>query len=48
MNGSANPQLGPDGRLVHLLTLEGLPAATIVTILDTAEPFASIGERDVQ
>ncbi len=43
-----NPQLGPDGKLVHLLTLEGLPAATILSILDTAEPFASIGEREVK
>jgi aspartate carbamoyltransferase catalytic subunit len=43
-----NPQLGPDGKLVHLLTLEGLPAATILSILDTAAPFASIGEREVK
>ena len=48
MSGATNPQLGADGKLVHLLTLEGLPAATIVSILDTAEPFASIGERDVK
>ena len=48
MTFSRNPQLGPDGRLVHLLTLEGLPADVIVSILDTAEPFASIGERDVK
>jgi len=43
-----NPQLGPDGRLVHLLTLEGLPASTILAILDAAEPFTSIGEREVK
>ena len=48
MTFSRNPQLGPDGRLVHLLTLEGLPADVIVSILDTAEPFASIGEREVK
>ncbi len=48
MTASRNPQLGPDGRLVHLLTLEGLPAATIESILDAAEPFASIGEREVK
>ena len=48
MNGSRNPQLDPDGNLVHLLTLEGLPASMITSILDTAEPFASIGERDVK
>ena len=43
-----NPQLDRDGGLRHLITLEGLPAETIVSILDTAEPFASIGERDVK
>ena len=44
----AGLQLGADGRLRHLLTLEGLPAATIRSILDAAEPFASIGEREVK
>ena len=48
MNGARNPQLSADGKLLHLLTLEGLPDATIVSILDTAEPFASIGEREVK
>ncbi len=48
MTRGRNPQLGPDGKLVHLLTLEGLPAEVIASILDTAEPFASIGERDVK
>jgi aspartate carbamoyltransferase catalytic subunit len=48
LNGARNPQLGPDGRLAHLLTLEGLPRETIVSILDTAAPFASIGEREVK
>ncbi len=43
-----NPQLGVDGALKHLLTLEGLPAAVITQILDTAVPFASIGEREVK
>ncbi len=43
-----NPQLGPDGELQHLLTLEGLPAAVIERILDTALPFVSIAERDVK
>ncbi len=45
---SRNPQLGRNGELVHLLTLEGLPAEVITHILDTAEPFASLGERDVK
>ena len=48
MMGKRNPQLDADGKLVHLLTLEGLPAETIVSILDTAAPFASIGEREVK
>jgi len=43
-----NPQLGKDGELTHLLTLEGLPEAVITQVLDTAVPFASIGEREVK
>jgi aspartate carbamoyltransferase catalytic subunit len=43
-----NPQLDADGRLVHLLTLEGLPPEVIVRILDAAVPFASISEREVK
>jgi aspartate carbamoyltransferase catalytic subunit len=43
-----NPQLNANGELTHLLTLEGLPADVIRHILDTAEPFASIGEREVK
>ena len=43
-----NPQLNAQGELTHLLTLEGLPAAVIVRILDTAVPFVSIAERDVK
>ena len=45
---SRNPQLGRNGELVHLLTLEGLPADVITHILDTAEPFVSLGEREVK
>ena len=45
---SRNPQLGKNGELVHLLTLEGLPAEVIRHILDTAEPFVSLGEREVK
>jgi aspartate carbamoyltransferase catalytic subunit len=43
-----NPQLDAHGELKHLLTLEGLPAAVITHILDTAVPFAAIGEREVK
>ena len=43
-----NPQLNRNGELQHLLTLEGLPRANIVHILDTAESFVSIAEREVK
>jgi aspartate carbamoyltransferase catalytic subunit len=43
-----NPQLNAAGDLVHLLTLEGLPAEVIGRILDTAEPFTSIAKREVK
>jgi aspartate carbamoyltransferase catalytic subunit len=43
-----NIQLGPDGRLRHLLTTEGLPAETIRHILDTADQFVPVSERDVK
>ncbi|HVF65229.1 MAG TPA: aspartate carbamoyltransferase catalytic subunit [Casimicrobiaceae bacterium] len=45
---SRNPQLNADGKLTHLLTLEGLAPEIIVDILDAAEPFVSIGEREVK
>jgi len=43
-----NPQLNDKGELIHLLTLEGLPAEVVGRILDTAVPFVSIAERDVK
>jgi aspartate carbamoyltransferase catalytic subunit len=43
-----NPQLDRHGALTHLLTLEGLPSQIITHILDTAEPFVSIAEREVK
>jgi aspartate carbamoyltransferase catalytic subunit len=43
-----NPQLDRHGALTHLLTLEGLPPQIITHILDTAEPFVSIAEREVK
>jgi aspartate carbamoyltransferase catalytic subunit len=46
MNG--NPQLGPDGRLRHLLSIEGLPKEILLQILDTARPFVSVTEREVK
>jgi aspartate carbamoyltransferase catalytic subunit len=41
-------QLHPDGRLRHLLTTEGLPAETLRHILDTADQFVSVSEREVK
>ncbi|MEW5771381.1 MAG: aspartate carbamoyltransferase catalytic subunit [Pseudomonadota bacterium] len=38
---SPNLQLTEDGRLRHLLTLDGLPARILTQILDTAESFIS-------
>jgi len=43
-----NPQLDADGALHHLLTLEGLPREHVVRILDTAESFVGIAEREVK
>jgi aspartate carbamoyltransferase catalytic subunit len=41
-------QVGADGRLRHLLTTEGLSAEMIRRILDTADQFVSVSERDVK
>ena len=43
-----NPQLTADGRLQHLLTVEGLSAAVLTHILDTAESFLPVAEREVK
>ena len=43
-----NTQLDSNGKLEHLLTIEGLPAAIIRHILDTADSFVSVTERDVK
>lgn len=43
-----NPQLNKNGELQHLLTIEGLPRAIIMHILDTASSFVSIGDREVK
>ncbi len=43
-----NPQLTADGRLRHLLTIEGLPAEILIQILDTATSFVSVTEREVK
>ncbi len=43
-----HPQINKNGELQHLLTIEGLPREIITAILDTAEPFAEVAERDVK
>jgi len=41
-------QLDSQGRLRHFLTIEGLQRQTILKILDTAESFISVGEREIK
>ena len=41
-------QVGPDGRLRHLLTTEGLTREMVTHILDTADQFVSVSEREVK
>ena len=43
-----NPQLDNDGNLKHLLSIEGLPKKILTQILDTAETFVSVAERDIK
>jgi aspartate carbamoyltransferase catalytic subunit len=43
-----NPQLDKDGRLRHLLSIEGLPKKILNQILDTAESFVGVAEREVK
>lgn len=43
-----NPQLNRHGELTHLLTLDGLPRDIITHILDTAETFVPLTEREVK
>ena len=48
MLNKASVQVGADGRLKHLLTTEGLPAELIRHILDSADQFVSVSEREVK
>jgi len=48
LSSKASLQVGPDGKLKHLLTTEGLPAELVRHILDTADQFVSVSERDVK
>jgi len=45
---SNNPQLNQHGELHHLLSIEGLPAAILWQILDTAQSFVGVTQREVK
>jgi aspartate carbamoyltransferase catalytic subunit len=45
---TADLQFDSDGRLHHFLTTEGLSRHTLLQILDTAESFISVGEREIK
>jgi aspartate carbamoyltransferase catalytic subunit len=48
VNANRSLQVGEDGKLRHLLTTEGLSAEMIRRILDTADQFVSVSEREVK
>lgn len=41
-------QLDANGRLIHFLTIEGLPRSLLLDILNRAESFSGVGERAVK
>ena len=43
-----NPQLNKEGELIHLLSIEGLPRDVVAHILDTADNFINMNEREVK
>jgi len=43
-----NPQLNKNGELIHLLSTEGLPKEILLQVLDTANSFVSVGNREVK
>ncbi|MDB5810266.1 MAG: pyrB [Betaproteobacteria bacterium] len=45
---TSNPQLNKNGELHHLLTIEGLPKEILRQILDTAESFVGVTQREVK
>jgi aspartate carbamoyltransferase catalytic subunit len=47
-NVQRSPQLNEKGELQHLLSVEGLPREILVQILDTAESFVGVTERDIK
>ena len=47
-NRSGNPQLNKEGELHHLLAIDGLPRTVVERILNTADSFINIAEREVK
>ncbi len=45
---NSNPQLNTNGELHHLLSTEGLPAEILRQILDTAQSFVGVTQREVK
>ena len=43
-----NPQLNEHGELHHLLSIDGLPGEILLQILDTAESFVGVTQREVK
>ena len=43
-----HPQLSADGKLKHLLSIEGLSREMVENILETADQFVSVGDREVK
>lgn len=43
-----NPQLNAQGQLQHLLSIEGLPRRVLTDILDAAENFVGVAEREIK
>ncbi len=43
-----NPQLNAEKKLQHLLSIEDLPKKILNQILDTAESFMGVAEREVK
>ena len=48
MPGNTSIQFDNQGNLRHFLTIKGLPAETLVNILDTAESFIDFGKREIK
>ena len=48
MTDAGDVQIGPDGRLRHFLTTEGLGRRRITEILDLAESFAGVNDKTIK